>query len=147
MLLEWYLYLLVNQAINRYKKSPHHDFYFVIASFGSNHTYSKFATCEFITEKWRSQEIVHIISCSKTKWERYGLKAQKHIAQGSALGKCVTCWTPCKGKSMCNTMITRCFCPYRAQAFQRILAPGCYPGLRAFGLSARRIPHYLISEI
>lgn len=51
MLLESYLYLLVNQVINNYEKGLHHDFYFVIASFGLNHTYSIFATCEFITEK------------------------------------------------------------------------------------------------
>ena len=51
MLLESYLYLLVNQSVSYYEKGLYHDFYFVIASFGSNHTYSIFATCEFITEK------------------------------------------------------------------------------------------------
>ena len=68
----------------------------------------------------------------------YGLKAQKHIAQSNALGKCVTRCTPCRGKSKHNAMTVKCFFPYRAQLPKRIPASGCCPGLRAFGLSARR---------
>ena len=32
-------------------------------------------------------------------WFKYGLKAQKLLAQGSALGMMAICKTPCKGKS------------------------------------------------
>ena len=34
------------------------------------------------------------------KWFKYGLKAQKLLAQGSALGMMAISKTPCKGKSL-----------------------------------------------
>ena len=36
------------------------------------------------------------------KWFKYGLKAQKLLAQGSALGIMPICKAPCKGKSFVN---------------------------------------------
>ena len=35
-------------------------------------------------------------------WFKYGLKAQKLLAQGSALGIMPICKAPCKGKSFVN---------------------------------------------
>lgn len=34
-------------------------------------------------------------------WFKYGLKAQKLLAQGSALGMKAISKTPCKGKALC----------------------------------------------
>ena len=38
-------------------------------------------------------------------WFKYGLKAQKLLAQGIALGMMAICKTPCKGKSFINYLI------------------------------------------
>ena len=47
-------------------------------------------------------------------------QGQQLIAQGTALGKRVSRCAPCKGKSECNEMIIKCFCPYRTQLPQYI---------------------------
>ena len=39
------------------------------------------------------------------KWFKYGLKAQKFLAQGIALGIIAINKAPCKGKSFVNCMI------------------------------------------
>ena len=67
----------------------------------------------------------------------YGLKAQKPIAQGNALGKRATRCAPYRGKSKCSAMAVWCFCPYRTQAPQCCPVPRCCLGLWAFGLTAR----------
>ena len=47
--------------------------------------------------------------CQKSK--QHAPKGQKHIAQGTALGKSITNTNaPCRGKSVNY----QCFCPYRA---------------------------------
>ena len=38
------------------------------------------------------------------KWFKFGLKAQKLLAQGSALGIMVISKAPCKGKSLINCL-------------------------------------------
>ena len=84
-------------------------------------------------ERWRRRKML----CTHCVERQYGLKAQKQIAQGNALGNGMTSCTPYRGKSKCNMFIAKCFCPYRTQLPQRIPVPGCCPGLYAFGLSAR----------
>ena len=43
-----------------------------------------------------------------------GLKAQKLLAQGIALGIMAISKAPCKGKSSVNCLVLESFCPYRA---------------------------------
>ena len=45
---------------------------------------------------------------------KYGLKAQKLLAQGIALGMMAISKTPCKGKSFVYCQVFESFCPYRA---------------------------------
>ena len=47
-------------------------------------------------------------------WFKNGLKAQKLLAQGSALGMMAISKTPCKGKSFVFCQVFESFCPYRA---------------------------------
>ena len=47
-------------------------------------------------------------------WFKYGLKAQKLLAQGIALGIMAVNNAPCKGKSFVNCLVLESFCPYRA---------------------------------
>ena len=47
-------------------------------------------------------------------WFKYGLKAQKLLAQGIALGIMAISKTPCKGKSFVYCQVFESFCPYRA---------------------------------
>ena len=45
-------------------------------------------------------------------WFKYGLKAQKLLAQGSALGIQAISKAPCKGKSFVYCLVFEGFCPY-----------------------------------
>ena len=65
-----------------------------------------------------------------------GLKAQKLLAQGTALGIMAISKTPCKGKSFVNCLVLESFCPYRATGLHT-LYPGRCPGLAASALSGR----------
>ena len=47
-------------------------------------------------------------------WLKYGLKAQKLLAQGNALGIIAISKAPCKGKSFVNCLVLESFCPFRA---------------------------------
>ena len=47
-------------------------------------------------------------------WFKYGLKAQKLLAQGIALGIQAISKAPCKGKSFVYCLVFEGFCPYRA---------------------------------
>ena len=47
-------------------------------------------------------------------WFKYGLKAQKLLAQGIALGIMAISKTPCKGKSFKILGNIKSFCPFRA---------------------------------
>ena len=47
-------------------------------------------------------------------WFKYGLKAQKLLAQGIALGMMAISKTPCKGKSFKIPGNIQSFCPFRA---------------------------------
>ena len=65
-----------------------------------------------------------------------GLKAQKLLAQGSALGIEAINKSPCKGKSFINYLIFKAFALTGRLVCVRIY-PGCYPGLGASALSGR----------
>ena len=69
-------------------------------------------------------------------WFKNGLKAQKLLAQGNALGITATYNAPCKGKSFVNCLVLESFCPYRATGFVH-KNPGRCPGLAASALSGR----------
>ena len=47
-------------------------------------------------------------------WFKYGLKAQKLLAQGIALGIMAINKAPCKGKSFVYCQVFESFCPFRA---------------------------------
>ena len=47
-------------------------------------------------------------------WFKYGLKAQKLLAQGIALGIVAVSKAPCKGKSLIYCPVFKSFCPTRA---------------------------------
>ena len=65
-----------------------------------------------------------------------GLKAQKLLAQGIALGIVAVSKAPCKGKSLINTWYLKAFALTGRQACVH-LNPGCCPGLGASALSGR----------
>ena len=86
-------------------------------------------------------------------WFKYGLKAQKFLAQGNgckqhalkgqkllaqgiALGIMSISKAPCKGKSFQIPGNIQSFCPYRRQVCVHT-HPGRCPGLRASALSGR----------
>ena len=53
-------------------------------------------------------------------WFKYGLKAQKLLAQGIALGIMTISKAPCKGKSFVYCQVFESFCPYRATGWRTI---------------------------
>ena len=63
-------------------------------------------------------------------WFKNGLKAQKLLAQGIALG-IEAIKSPCKGKSFINYLIFKSFCPYRATCLRPYL-PRVLPWARSF---------------
>ena len=69
-------------------------------------------------------------------WFKYGLKAQKPLAQGNALGIIAVYKTPCKGKSFVYCLVIESFCPFRATGLDH-KNPGRCPGLGASALSGR----------
>ena len=69
-------------------------------------------------------------------WFKYGLKAQKLLAQGIALGIIAISKAPCKGKSFVNCLVFKAF----ALTGRQVCAhdnPGRCPGLGASALSGR----------
>ena len=64
------------------------------------------------------QVFLRIIRCIKLNglkfrtWFKYGLKAQKLLAQGIALGMMTVSKAPCKGKSFVYCQVFESFCPY-----------------------------------
>ena len=70
-------------------------------------------------------------------WFKYGLKAQKLLAQGIALGMMAISKTPCKGKSfMCFVWSFKAFALTGRQVCVRNY-PGRCPGLGVSALSER----------
>ena len=69
-------------------------------------------------------------------WFKYGLKAQKLLAQGIALGVVAISKAPCKGKSFVNYLILKAFALTGRQVRVRNY-PGRCPGLGASALSGR----------
>ena len=53
-----------------------------------------------------------------------GLKAQKLLAQGIALGIVAVSKAPCKGKSLINSLVLESFCPYRAAGLRPLITQG-----------------------
>ena len=65
-------------------------------------------------------------------WFKYGLKAQKLLAQGNRPGFLDKYKrSPCKGKSFINYLIFQSFCPYRATCLRPYL-PRVLPWARSF---------------
>ena len=64
-------------------------------------------------------------------WFKNGLKAQKLLAQGIALGIEAINKSPCRGKSFINWLIFESFCPYRATCLRPYL-PRVLPWARSF---------------
>ena len=78
-------------------------------------------------------------------WFKFGLKAQKLLAQGIALGIIAISKAPCKGKSFTNCPWSfKAFAPTGRQVFARN-NPGRCPGLGASAPSGRVEPTYEIS--
>jgi hypothetical protein len=69
-------------------------------------------------------------------WFKNGLKAQKLLAQGSALGIMAISKAPCKGKSFVYCQYFKAFALTGRQVYVRNY-PGRCPGLRASALSGR----------
>ena len=69
-------------------------------------------------------------------WFKYGLKAQKLLAQGIALGVVAISKAPCKGKSFVNYLILKAFSLTGRQVCVH-KHPGRCPGLRASAPSGR----------
>ena len=69
-------------------------------------------------------------------WFKYGLKAQKLLAQGIALGVVAISKAPCKGKSFVNYLILKAFALTGRQVYVQN-NPGRCPGLRASAPSGR----------
>ena len=68
-------------------------------------------------------------------WLKYGLKAQKLLDQGSALGIVTVSNAPCKGKSFINFRVSfKAFALTGRQVCEHD-NPGRCPGLRASALS------------
>ena len=64
-------------------------------------------------------------------WFKNGLKAQKLLAQGIALGIMAISKAPCKGKSFVYCLVFEGFCPYRATDLHPSL-PRAMPWARSF---------------
>ena len=79
--------------------------------------------------------LVYIILQNFRMWFKYGLKAQKLLAQGIALGTPAVSNAPCKGKRF--RLVYESFCPYRATNLRHDY-PGRCPGLGASALSGRK---------
>ena len=60
-------------------------------------------------------------------WFKYGLKAQKLLAQGTALGIMAINKAPCKGKSFVYCLLIESFSPFRATGLDHT-NPGQRPG-------------------
>ena len=69
-------------------------------------------------------------------WFKYGLKAQKLIARGNALGIKAISKAPCKGKSLINCLVFEAFALTGRQGCVHN-NPGRCPGLGASALSGR----------
>ena len=64
-------------------------------------------------------------------WFKNGLKAQKLLAQGIALGIMAANKAPCKGKSLINCLRLESFCPYRATGLCPLI-PRVLPWAKSF---------------
>ena len=64
-------------------------------------------------------------------WFKYGLKAQKLLAQGIALGIMAISKAPCMGKSFVYCLVFAGFCPYRATGY-RPKQPRALPWAKSF---------------
>ena len=58
------------------------------------------------------------------KWFKYGLKAQKLLAQGIALGIIAINKAPCKGKSFVNCLILLKLLPFQGDKLASMITQG-----------------------
>ena len=63
-----------------------------------------------------------------SKWFKYGLKAQKLLAQGIALGIIAINKTPCKGKSFVNCLILLKLLPLQGDKLASMITQGAALG-------------------
>ena len=61
-------------------------------------------------------------------WFKYGLKAQKLLAQGIALGKMAISNAPCKGKSSVNCLILLKLLPLQGDKLASMITQGAALG-------------------
>ena len=62
------------------------------------------------------------------KWFKYGLKAQKLLAQGNALGIKAISKAPCKGKSFVNCLILLKLLPLQGDKLASMITQGAALG-------------------
>ena len=72
------------------------------------------STFHFLRVIMINRRYVYINILKFRMWFKYGLKAQKLLAQGIALGIMAISKAPCKGKSFVYCQVFESFCPYRA---------------------------------
>ena len=71
-------------------------------------------------------ELFHILKFRK--WFKYGLKAQKLLAQGIALGIIAINKAPCKGKSFVNCLILLKLLPLQGDKLASMITQGAALG-------------------
>ena len=72
------------------------------------------STFHFLRVIMINRRYVYINILKFRMWFKYGLKAQKLLAQGIALGIMTISKAPCKGKSFVYCQVFESFCPYWA---------------------------------
>ena len=65
-------------------------------------------------------------------WFKYGLKAQKLLAQGIALGIMAISKAPCKGKSFVNCLEFLKLLPLQGDRFADVITQGVLPWAKSF---------------
>ena len=75
---------------------------------------------------WGSSDEGHLLKFRK--WFKYGLKAQKLLAQGSALGIIAINKAPCKGKSFVNSLILLKLLPLQGDKLASMITQGAALG-------------------
>ena len=70
------------------------------------------STFHFLRVIMINRRYVYINILKFRMWFKYGLKAQKLLAQGIALGIMAISKAPCKGKSFVYCQVFESFCPY-----------------------------------
>ena len=81
-----------------------------------------------ISSKTSSRRLVVYSKLKFRKWFKYGLKAQKLLAQGIALGIIAINKAPCKGKSFVNCLILLKLLPLQGDKLASMITQGAALG-------------------